>query len=326
MGELLIKPVVKKELDDKDSRILKFGVGNMQGWRIKNEDAHICQEIDKYHIFGVFDGHGGPEVALYVEKHFIEELKKNKNFKTNIKKCLEETFYKLDELLYTEEALKELISIRKEFKIKNELNLKTVLNDDEFRIYKFLMLDKYEKEIPFLTGCTACVCVVDSEKKKAYFANSGDSRAIIIKKNNEIKQITKDHKPDDANEKERIYNAEGCVNDNRVDGILNLSRTIGDLKYKNNKKFAVDKQKIICTPDLYEENLKDIQYIVIGCDGIYDCMSNDALGKYILNNIKNQPKISKVIESLMDKNVANDIYASDGIGGDNMTCIIVQMK
>ena len=164
-----------------------------------------------------------------------------------------------------------------EGKKTNELNLKTVLNKDEFTIYKFLMLDKYEKEIPFLTGCTACVCVIDTLQKKAYFANSGDSRAIIIKKNNEIKQITKDHKPDDANEKERIYNAEGCVNDNRVDGILNLSRTIGDLKYKNNKKFAVDKQKIICTPDLYEENLKDIQYIVIGCDGIYDCMSNNGL-------------------------------------------------
>jgi serine/threonine protein phosphatase PrpC len=108
------------------------------------------------------------------------------------------------------------------------------------------MLEKYEKEIPFLTGCTACACVIDTEKKKAYFANSGDSRAIIIK------QITKDHKPDDKVEKERIYNEKGCVNDNRVDGILNLSRTIGDLKYKDNKKFSVDKQKINCTPDLYE--------------------------------------------------------------------------
>ena len=138
MGELLIKPVKEKELDDKENNFLKYGVGNMQGWRIKNEDAHICQEIDKYYIFGVFDGHGGPEVALYVEKHFIEELKKNKNYKTNIKKCLEETFYKLDELLYTENALKELISIRKEFKKSNEKSIKTVLNDDEFTIYKFV--------------------------------------------------------------------------------------------------------------------------------------------------------------------------------------------
>jgi serine/threonine protein phosphatase PrpC len=31
-------------------------------------------------LFAIFDGHGGREVAKYVEKHFIEELKKNKNF------------------------------------------------------------------------------------------------------------------------------------------------------------------------------------------------------------------------------------------------------
>jgi protein phosphatase 1G len=31
-------------------------------------------------VFGVFDGHGGREVAYFVEKHFLEELKKNVNF------------------------------------------------------------------------------------------------------------------------------------------------------------------------------------------------------------------------------------------------------
>ena len=31
-------------------------------------------------VFGVFDGHGGAEVALYVKKHFIPTLTKNENF------------------------------------------------------------------------------------------------------------------------------------------------------------------------------------------------------------------------------------------------------
>ena len=40
----------------------------MQGWRDTQEDAHIA-DLDignGISIFGVFDGHGGPEVAKFV--------------------------------------------------------------------------------------------------------------------------------------------------------------------------------------------------------------------------------------------------------------------
>ena len=45
------------------------------------EDAHIAAlDVVKgeVSVFGVFDGHGGPEVAKFVEKHLVNELKKNK--------------------------------------------------------------------------------------------------------------------------------------------------------------------------------------------------------------------------------------------------------
>jgi serine/threonine protein phosphatase PrpC len=40
----------------------------MQGWRVNMEDAHLGKKIDlpggeKGMVFGVFDGHGGKEVA-----------------------------------------------------------------------------------------------------------------------------------------------------------------------------------------------------------------------------------------------------------------------
>jgi protein phosphatase 1G len=46
------------------------------GWRTKMEDSHIAQTglPDKVSVFGVFDGHGGAEVALFVKKHFIATL------------------------------------------------------------------------------------------------------------------------------------------------------------------------------------------------------------------------------------------------------------
>lgn len=40
----------------------------MQGWRNTMEDSHIAnlKLTDDVSLFGVFDGHGGNEVAYYV--------------------------------------------------------------------------------------------------------------------------------------------------------------------------------------------------------------------------------------------------------------------
>jgi serine/threonine protein phosphatase PrpC len=48
------------------------------------EDSHVTS-LDvlegEVSVFGVFDGHGGCEVAIYVGNHLVDELKKNENFK-----------------------------------------------------------------------------------------------------------------------------------------------------------------------------------------------------------------------------------------------------
>lgn len=54
----------------------------MQGWRVSIEDAKIVElQLDSDGmLFGVFDGHGEKEVAIFVERHFCEELLKNSNY------------------------------------------------------------------------------------------------------------------------------------------------------------------------------------------------------------------------------------------------------
>ena len=69
----------------------------MQGWRKRQEDAHIANldlgPSNKTQVFGVFDGHGGCEVAKFVANHFTEEFLKNPNYLRNdIKKALEENY------------------------------------------------------------------------------------------------------------------------------------------------------------------------------------------------------------------------------------------
>jgi len=66
------------------------------------EDAHICHTdiVKDIHIFAVFDGHGGSEVAKFCEKYFVQTLLENENFKAQkYSEALKETFFKMDELL-----------------------------------------------------------------------------------------------------------------------------------------------------------------------------------------------------------------------------------
>lgn len=59
------------------------------------------------HLFAVFDGHGGPGVAKFCEKHFPEELVKHAKYVdgSDYKAALHDTCLKMDELLLLNEGL-----------------------------------------------------------------------------------------------------------------------------------------------------------------------------------------------------------------------------
>ena len=161
-------------------------------------------------------------------------------------------------------------------------------------------------DIAMFTGCTACVCVIHNDT--AYFANAGDSRAIICK-NGIAYEMTTDHKPELETEKTRIYKAEGWVSEGRVKGNLNLSRSIGDLEYKQNPKLLPEDQMITAYPEIKKESIKNSDFIVIACDGVWDCKKNQDVADFIYKRLnKGVVKLSKIIEDLFDEILATDIY------------------
>ena len=87
------------------------------------------------------------------------------------------------------------------------------------------------KSVPFGAGCTACVCLITQEH--IFCSNSGDSRAILVNKAGKVTELSHDHKPDDPGEMKRIKAGGGFVDDGRVQGIIAVSRAIGDWEYKN---------------------------------------------------------------------------------------------
>jgi serine/threonine protein phosphatase PrpC len=78
-------------------------------------------------------------------------------------------------------------------------------------------------------GCTAVSAFVKG--RKIFIANCGDSRAVICRSGLAM-PLTVDHKPSLPLEKARILAAGGVVLHGRVNGNLNLTRSIGDFAFK----------------------------------------------------------------------------------------------
>ena len=77
----------------------------------------------------------------------------------------------------------------------------------------FMSIDKKVSEEDYAqdTGTTCCVVLIT--KENIYCANSGDSRAILVKKGTIVVELSEDHKPDNTNEEKRINAANHFVSD-----------------------------------------------------------------------------------------------------------------
>ena len=98
-------------------------------------------------------------------------------------------------------------------------------------------------------GCTANVTLIVGNR--LFVANAGDSRAALSR-DGKIIEMSKDHKPQDESELERIVASGAKVEKGRINSHLNLSRCLGDLFYKKNPDLPKNKQAVIAEPDVRE--------------------------------------------------------------------------
>jgi serine/threonine protein phosphatase PrpC len=188
---------------------------------------------------------------------------------------------------------------------------------------------------PIHAGATAVVAVITGDILTV--ANAGDSRAVLCRRKassegEESKgfyayPMSYDHKPSQTNEMNRILRSGGFVNHfGRINGNLNLSRSIGDLKYKQVPGIPPAHQMITAEPDIMQVVLQDDdEFLLLGCDGIWDCLSNHQAVDFVMNKIDTE-STTEIGKEMLDQIISDDPRITQGIGGDNMTIMIVDFK
>lgn len=153
-------------------------------------------------------------------------------------------------------------------------------------------------DTPLDSGCTAVIAVYNRITGQFIVGNCGDARCISSK-SGVAQAYTVDHKPEVTTEKKRIESSGRRVVDNRLDGVLAVSRALGDLSLKRVhlkydaagriKRNASDPETwaLTCVPYIHEGTLsRDHSFFVLACDGLFDVMSNQDVVDWISARLK----------------------------------------
>mmetsp|Transcript_12867 Transcript_12867/g.26262 ORF Transcript_12867/g.26262 Transcript_12867/m.26262 type:complete len:322 (+) Transcript_12867:166-1131(+) len=302
---MLAAPITEKEVvtGGYGGRFGKFRYAHvsMQGWRKNMEDSYLasCErnpsvDSESLMIFGVFDGHGGEEVAKVVA-----EIGKEK-------------------ILGVAELGSKISSLEKGSAVDtNVLNeQKKLLTSGLDKAFRGID-SQVKSNLPTTeAGCTGNVVVMT--ENLICCANIGDSRSVLSRSGIAV-ELSRDHKPTDEKETERIKQAGGSVIRGRVCGGVAVSRSFGDFTFKQSFDLDESQQQISCVPDcIIEQRDKDIdEFIIICCDGIWDMVDNRACVRFVRTRLQaGITDLGEIGKALLD-------HCLQAGSKDNMTCIIV---
>jgi serine/threonine protein phosphatase PrpC len=174
-------------------------------------------------------------------------------------------------------------------------------------------------------GSGSTVVLVHINPEKIISINCGDSRAILITKNKNIISLTRDHKPELADERERIEASGGRID--KIYGMgpyrvwfknedypgLAMSRSIGD-------KLA-HKVGVSDVPEIKEFNISDVDplAIVVASDGVWEFMSNEEVRNLVMNYAYSKDA-NLCAKTIVEK--ARVVWQGTGYAIDDITCVV----
>mmetsp|Transcript_17495 Transcript_17495/g.31591 ORF Transcript_17495/g.31591 Transcript_17495/m.31591 type:complete len:293 (+) Transcript_17495:66-944(+) len=144
------------------------------------------------------------------------------------------------------------------------------------------------------SGCTACCCLLQEEPsavgqapppRTIYTAHLGDARAVICRGGLAVRLTSQsDHKATDPDEAKRVMEAGGTIFNDRVNGMLAISRAFGDhqLKMPTLPKDVVSHVPDITSTELTEQDM----FVIVACDGLWDVVEDQESVNLVLEGIR----------------------------------------
>jgi serine/threonine protein phosphatase PrpC len=231
-------------------------------------------------FFGLYDGHGGRDTVDFVVKALH---------------CNMERYLQLDPKQDMREAFR--VAYRE--------------TDSQVRRQNLLQ-----------SGTTSVTAVITQDEKSGkrvlHTANAGDSRAILCRNGKGIR-LTIDHKPTLDEERKRINAADGFVANGRVNGMLAVSRALGDHLLKPNEVVSPD-------PFYAETPLLEAgdSHLILACDGVWDVMTDQQACEFVEEQSAQQTDTN--INQRM-QNIAKALveYAYNLHSMDNITVMVIKL-
>lgn len=305
---------------------LSFSVGVAENknttYRSKMEDVHtyvanFAERLD-WGYFAIFDGHAGKQSARWCGN--------------NLHTLLEDEIVANENPAVDSDDVNSLAPPHGAYDLKDGLHNAFVKADELI-----------EKDGSGSSGCTAAVAVLRWEtdtsveyngrpkapegelaydfvpapnhKRVLYTSNVGDLRIVLCRQGRPYR-LSYDHKASDSNEIERVRELGGLILKNRVNGVLAVTRSLGDLYMKNlvtGKPFTTS-----------TEIVANDEFLIIACDGVWDVISDAQACLCVLKVFREQAANNDPIDP---REAAKKLcqMAMDNATTDNVTVMVVHL-
>uniref|UniRef100_A0A804R1K7 protein-serine/threonine phosphatase n=1 Tax=Zea mays TaxID=4577 RepID=A0A804R1K7_MAIZE len=164
------------------------------------------------------------------------------------------------------------------------------------------------------SGTTALTAMVFG--RSLLVANAGDCRAVLSRCGTAV-EMSMDHRPCSLSEKLRVESLGGYVDDGYLNGLLGVTRALGDWHLEGMKGAGETGGPLSADPELKMTTLtKDDEFLIIGSDGIWDVFSNQNSVDFARKRLQEHNDVKLCCREIVEEAIRRGAT-------DNLTAVLV---